>query len=347
MTTLATSPAAAVSLHVGRALVRMAAMLLIVATVTFVVVRALPSSPVDVYVQSLQGSGMSYAAAEARASAVLNIDLSEPLGRQYLQFLGNLVQGDLGSSVVLSPGTPVMELILARLPWTLFSVGIAMAVSFLLGMRLGVFAAYRRGGKADHALTNVSAVLDATPPVVPGILLVFLLGVAWAIVPLDDLRGAYSPSTTPGLNLPFLLSALQHVLAPAFIYVLTTIGGWTLAMRSAAISVLSEEHVVGARARGLSERHIRRRYVQRNARLPLITGFAMTFGFVLSGSVLIEQIFVYPGLGQLLYEALARRDYTVMQGVVIVTTVAVLICTAIADAASGWLDPRTRREAAR
>lgn len=341
------SPVVVAALFAGRVLVRMVAMLLIVATVTFVVVRALPSSPVDIYVQSLQGSGLSYAAAEARASAVLNIDLSEPLGRQYLQFLSNLLHGDLGSSVSLSPGEPVLDLILARLPWTLFSVGIAMVVSFLLGMRLGVFAAYRRGSKRDHAITNLSAIFDATPPVVPGILLVFLLGVAWRVVPLDDLRGAYSPATTPGLNLPFLLSALQHVLAPAAIYVLTTIGGWTLAMRSTAISVLGEEHVVGARARGLSERRIRNQYVQRNARLPLITGFAMTFGFVLSGSVLIEQIFVYPGLGQLLYEALARRDYTVMQGVVIVTTVAVLICTAIADAAAGWLDPRTRTEQAR
>ena len=330
------------AVYVARALVRTAAMLLLVATVTFVVVRALPGNPVDVYVQGLQGSGLTHEAAEAKASAVLRIDLDEPLLHQYVQFLGNLLHGDLGSSVVLAPGEPVVDLLLARLPWTLFSVGTALVIGFVLGMRLGVFAAYRRGRWHDHSLTNAAAVLDAIPPVVPAILLVFLLGVVWEVVPLDTLRGAYAADTSPGLNLPFLLSAVEHAIAPGIVYVGASIGGWLLGMRSMAVAVLSEEHVTNARARGLSERRIRSHYVERNARLPLVTGFAITFGFVLSGSVLIETIFVYPGLGQLLADALARRDYTVMQGVVIITTLAVLVSTAVAEALYGWLDPRMR-----
>src|SRR4029079_13753975 len=178
-------------------------------------------------------------------------DLGDSIPQQYVQFIGNLAHGDLGSSVVLAPGASVVGLILARLPWTLFSVGTAMVIGFVLGMRVGVLAAYRRGRWPDHLTTNVSALLDATQPVVPGILLVFLFVVVWGVVPLDTLRGAYSPDTTPGPNLPFVLSALQHAIGPGVIYVGSTIGGWALAMRSAAITTLGEEYVTSARARGL------------------------------------------------------------------------------------------------
>ncbi len=317
-------------------------MVFLVATVTFAVVRGLPGNPVDVYVEGLEGSGLTYQAAQARASSLLNIDLSAPVSAQYVEFLGNLAKGDLGDSVALSPGTPVLGMIWSRLPWTLLTVGVGMTLGFVLGLRLGVLAAYRRGGALDASLSNAGALLDSIPPVVPGVLLVFLLGVVWKVVPLDLLRGAYSTTAPPGWNLPFVAGALAHSAAPIAVYVVTSVGGWMLAMRSAAVSVLSEEYVLNARARGLGSRRIRTAYVERNARLPLVTGFAISFGFVLSGSVLIESIFVYPGLGQLLATAIARRDYTVMQGIVIVTTLAVLLTTAIADALHGWLDPRVR-----
>jgi peptide/nickel transport system permease protein len=166
----------------------------------------------------------------------------------------------------------------------------------------------------------------------------------WGVVPIQDLRGAYSPDVQPGFNLDFMLSALAHVILPGTVYVLSSVGGWALAMRGSALSVLKDDYVTHARARGLAERTIRVSFVQRNARLPLVTGFAISMGFVVSGSVLIEEIFVYPGVGQLLADALARRDYTVMQGVVLATTVTVLLATAIADTLYGWLDPRTRTE---
>jgi peptide/nickel transport system permease protein len=331
-------------LLLARSLVRTVLMLWLVATVTFLAIRALPGNPVDVWMQDLEGTGLSPEQAQAQATRLLKIDVDAPLWSQYGEYVRNLARGDLGDSVILSPGTPVMEMLTGRLAWTLFSVGLGLTIAFFIGMYLGSLAAYRRGTWIDRLITNGSALMDAIPQVLVGIALVFYVGVVWELVPIQDLRGAYSPNVQPGFSLDFALSALAHVIAPATVYVLTSIGLWALLMRSSALTVLNDDYVTQARARGLSERTIRVAFVQRNARLPLVTGFAITMGFVFSGSVLVEEIFVYPGIGQLLADALARRDYTVMQGVVIVTTVTVLLATAIADALYGWLDPRTRTE---
>lgn len=331
-----------VARYLGRTLLRTVVMIWMVATVTFFVVRALPGNPVDLYIQQLLNRGVGFEEAVARASALLHIDLDTALGLQYLSYLANLATGNLGDSAVISPGTPVLGMVLGRLPWTLFSVGGSLVVGFLIGVRLGTTAAYRRGSKVDHVLTNLSAVTDAFPAVLLGIALIFVLGVQWEVIPLSMMRGAYDPSVTPGFNLAFIRSALAHALMPGLVYVLTSVGGWLILMRSSAISVLGEEYVFSARARGIKEGRIRTAYVRRNARLPLVVGFAISMGFVVSGAVLIEDIFIYPGVGQLLAMALARLDYTVMQGVVIVTTFTVLVATAIADALYGWLDPRLR-----
>ncbi len=329
---------------VARSLIRIALMFWLVATVTFLAIRALPGNPVDVWVQDMQGTGLTARQAEQQATRLLKIDVDASLWSQYVDYMRNLLHGDLGNSVILSPGTPVLEMLSGRLAWTLFSVGLALVLAFVIGLQLGGIAAYRRGTWADRLITNGSAVMDAIPPVLVGIALTFYVGVVWELVPIQSLRGAYSPDVSPGFNLPFAFSALAHVIAPATVYVLTTIGVWALQMRSSALTVLNDDYVTQARARGLSERTIRVSFVQRNARLPLVTGFAITMGFVFSGSILVEEIFVYPGVGQLLADALAKRDYTVMQGVVLATTVTVLIATAVADALYGWLDPRTRTE---
>jgi peptide/nickel transport system permease protein len=302
---------------------------------------------VDVWVQDLQDSGLSGDEARAQATRLLKVDVDQPLWQQYVDYLRNLAHADLGNSVILSPGTPVTHLLGSRLLWTLFSLSIPLTIGFLLGIYLGSIAAYRRGTWIDRLITNTSALMSSVPAVILGILLVFLVGVVWDIVPIQDLKGAYSPDVHPGWNLDFMLSAVAHAIAPGIVYVLVSFGGWTLLMRSNALGVLADDYVTQARARGLSERTIRVAFVQRNARLPLVTAFAINMGFVVSGSVLVESIFVYPGVGQLLANALARRDYTVMQGVVMATTVTVLLTTALADALYGWLDPRTRIEQAK
>ena len=328
--------------HALRAVAKLVLMVWIVATITFVAVRALPGNPVDVFVQTLVQGGMPIEAAKQRAALTLHLDLDAPMLAQYGSYLGNLAHGDLGDSYVIARGRSVAEVIWSRLPWTLFSVGLSLGVSFWLGTRLGLLAAYRRNSRTDHLLTNVSAALDAVPAVLMAVVAVLLLGVVWRVIPIAQMRGAYSATVTPGLTLEFLVDVLAHVLVPGSVYVLSSLGAWILAMRSNAIGILGDDYVAMARARGLSEARVRAAYVGRNARLPLVTAFAIALGFTVGGSVLIEQIFVYPGVGYTLFQAVARRDYPVMQGILIVTTVCVLVAVTVADALYGWLDPRIR-----
>jgi peptide/nickel transport system permease protein len=325
-----------------RTLLKTGLILWIVVSFSFLVVRALPGNPVDIFVQQLMTSGLSEEQARTRAAALLRIDLDQPLSAQYLEFLGNLLRGDLGDSSVLARGTPVREIVMQRLPWTLFSVGTSLLISFGLGITLGMIAAYRRNSWLDHALTTLSAILDAVPPILTAVLFVLLLGVSWKIIPLGQMRGSLSPGIKPGFTLAFFVDLVKHVLAPGTVYVLSTIGGWILAMRSSTVSTIGEEYVTVARARGLSDRRIMTAYVGRNASLPLVTGLAISLGFAVSGAIVIEQVFVYQGVGLLLSQAIARRDYPVIQGILLVTTITVLLTTTLADLLYSWLDPRTR-----
>lgn len=327
---------------VVRSLLKTALILWIVTTLTFLIIRALPGNPVDIFVQNLINQGLSEEQARSRAARLLRIDLSRPLSAQYLAFMSNLARGELGESFVLAPGKPVREIVLQRLPWTLFSVGTSLLVSFGLGVFLGMVAAYQRGSWLDHTLTTISATLDAMPPILIAVLCVLLVGVQWKLIPPDQLRGSLSPGIKPGFSLAFFADLFKHLLIPGAVYVLSTLGSWTLVMRSSTISTLGDDYVTVARARGLSDLRIMTAYVGRNASLPLVTGLAISLGFAVSGSILIEQVFVYQGIGLLLSQAIARRDYPVIQGILLVTTITVLLSTALADLLYSWLDPRVR-----
>lgn len=315
----------------------------VVVSFTFLIVRALPGNPVDIMVMNLMDSqGLSEDEARQRAAQLMSIDLDAPLSAQYIDFMSNLVRGDMGESYVLARGKPVMDLIAARLPWTLFSVGTALIISFLIGMFLGMLAAYRRNSFIDHLLTNFSAVLNSIPNTLTAIILILLLVVTWKILPVNMIRGSLSPGIKPGFSLVFFGDVLKHYAMPGSVYVLTTLGSWLLSMRSSTMSTLGEDYVNVARARGLSDMRIITAYVGRNASLPLVTHLAISLGFVVGGSILIEKIFIYQGIGLLLDQAVSKRDYPVMQGILLVTTITVIISTMLADMLYGWLDPRIR-----
>ena len=233
-------------------------------------------------------------------------------------------------------------MILTRLPYTILSVAVALTLSFFIGVRLGLIAALRRHTWVDHLLSNTWAAIDSVPAVLIAVMSVLLLGVVWKVVPIELMRGAYAPDVRPGPTWAFARSVLLHYLVPGAVYTLTSLGGWVLAMRSNAMSAIGDDYIQVARARGLSDERVRDAYIGRNAILPLVTGFAIALGFTVSGSVLIEKVFVTPGVGLLLADAIARRDYPLMQGIVLITTFAVLVATAFADVLAARLDPRIR-----
>lgn len=314
----------------------------VVASATFFLVRLLPGNPVDVYINAqIAQYGMSYDEAASQAAGLFSFDPNEPLAVQYAAFLGNLVQGDLGDSL-LSPGSSVLTLIGSYLPWTLFSVGIALIISFVVGIALGMLMAYRRGGWIDHVLTTIASLTHSIPNYLLAMLIVVFFGVQLEWLPITDMRGAYSPGVTPNFSFDFISDALFHASLPITAYVLTTVGSWMLVMKSSTVETLGEDYVTVARARGLTDRRIQTAYVGRNAVLPLFSQLAIALGFVVGGSILVEQVFQYQGIGFLLFEAVKRRDYPILQGILLVITVAVVVANLLADLLYSRLDPRIR-----
>lgn len=313
----------------------------LVTTLIFFLIRSMPGNPIEIFVQDLVLSGLSQEEAYTRAASMLGIRLDQPLPEQYVEFMGNLLRGNLGTSYK-SPGQQVTRMIAQRLPWTVFSVGTALLISFILGMFLGMLLAYRRNSWLDYLLTNVGAALDAIPQYLVAIVMVLLLGVIWKVMPMSSLRGSLSPGVQVGFTLGFFADVFKHAAVPMFVYVLSTVGGWMLTMKSSTIAALGEDYVTVAKARGLPDSRIITAYVGRNASLPLVTRLAISVAFVLGGSTLIESIFVYQGIGLLLLQQLYARDYPVIQGCFLVTTVAVILANFIADSLYGLLDPRVR-----
>ncbi len=314
----------------------------VVITLTFFLVREMPGSPVQVYIQNLMGQyGMSYPDALARAQALFQFNPNEPLIQQYWTYLQNLAHGNMGQSF-LSPGTSVTSIIASYLPWTLFSVGLGLLTSFVLGITLGMIMAYKRESVLDHALSVAGSFFHSVPNYILGMLIVVLLGIQLGLFSVADMRGSYSAGIEPGINLAFIGDALYHAALPIATYVLTTIGGWMLIMKSSTVATLEEDYVTVARARGLRDGRIVTAYVGRNAILPLFAQLAISIGFVVGGSLLVEWLFQYQGIGLALYNAIYMRDYTVMQGIFLILTVSIVAANLLADLLYGRLDPRVR-----
>lgn len=262
---------------------------------------------------------------------------------QYFDYLGNMVTGNWGISIGQSLGAPVRTLIGQALPWTLGLVGIATIIAFGLGSLVGVVAGWKRGGKVDSLLPPVFVVTSALPYFWVGLLLILMFSV-WTngLLPSDF---NYDPDLLPEFSAPFIANVVKHAILPAATIVITAVGGWVLTMRNNMITTLAEDYVRMGRAKGLSNRRIMLDYAARNAMLPNLSGFAMSLGFVISGSILVEYVFNYPGLGYLLYNAVQNTDYPLMQALFMLFTVAVLVALLICDFAIAWLDPRSRAKA--
>ena len=312
-----------------------------VMTFTFFLIRLMPGNPIDIKIDQLLRQGMTIEQAQNQASALFNFDPDTPLVEQYVAFVGNLLQGDLGNSLT-NPGTTVLEQIVAFLPWTLFSVGSGLMISFLLGVTIGTAQAYWRGSAFDNVKTAIASILYGIPDYIIALLLLIVGGVQLRLFQIGELCGALDPGIRPGLTFEFFASAFKHAMLPVLTYVLASVGGWMLTMKSSTLATLGEDYIAVAKARGLGERRILTAYVARNAMLPLVTRLAISIGFVVGGSVIVEELFQYPGLGRSLLRAINSRDYTTMQGIFLAISIAVVASNIVADLMVGWLDPRIR-----
>jgi peptide/nickel transport system permease protein len=304
-------------------------------TLNFLLPRLMPGDPASAMFGRFKGQLQPEALMALREAFGFT---SEPLLAQYVKYVSHMLRGDLGVSVAYFPAK-VTTVIGTGLMWTLFLTGFAVVISFVLGTLLGVYAAWRRGGYLDSILPPTLVLLGAFPYFWLAMIGLYFLGFVLDWFPL---RHAYDDALSPGLNLSFIGSVIEHLALPATVIVIATLGGWMLGMRNTMIGVLSEDYITMAQAKGLSQRRVMFSYAARNALLPNVTGFGMALGFVLSGSLLTEIVFSYPGQGYLLVQAVRNQDYPLMQGLFLTITLAVLGANWLVDILYVWLDPRTR-----
>lgn len=306
-------------------------------TLNFFLPRLVPGDPIGAMIAKYHGQLSPQAITALKITYGLS-GVQDPLWRQYLGYLWKLLQGDFGRSTNFFPA-PVNEIVGAAIPWTLGLIGISTIIAFFLGSTLGLISAWRRGGKVADGMLPVALFLNSMPYFWFALIVLYLFAFVLDWFPLG---GGMDPFTKVGFNANFFGQIIRHGALPAFTIVVTATGGWLLTMRNNVITVLSEDYVAFARAKGLPERQILTQYVLRNAVLPSLTAFGMALGFVVSGSIVTEIVFSYPGLGSLLFQSVVGLDYPLMQAIFLYIALAVLITNFIVDAAYVLLDPRVR-----
>ena len=290
---------------------------LFVTVLIFAIMQAMPGDPVDLMVDTR-------VSAEKVAEIKAQWGLDKPPVVQYFYWLGNILQGDFGTSISLKQN--VSDLIMQRLPYTLMLTGAALIIEYLLAIPLGLLAAVRKNRLTDKALTVTTVVLWSMPPFWLGVLLMMIFSISLNVLPLSGYSGF------PSLILPALTLALP---ALAQIFRLT---------RSEVLDVMDEKYVTTAYATGVEDRKVLIKHVLRNALIPVTVMFFLSLPWLIGGAVVVENVFAWPGMGQLLWKGIAKQDFVIVQGIIFVITILTVVCNIIGDMISGILDPRIRLE---
>ena len=257
--------------------------------------------------------------------------LNEPLYQQFLTYLDQLAHGNFGTSYTLQQ--PVSTLIAQRVPKDLVLVGLSTVLALLIALPLGIYQAVHRDRLDDHLLTVVSFTLYSMPDFFFGIVLIALFSVQLHVFPPE------APSAT---SLGGVLADPRALVLPVLTLALVTMASFSRYMRSSAIEVLAQDYITVARAKGLPQRLVLSRHVLRNAILPVVTMVGLSFPNIIAGAVIAEEIFNYPGMGLLLYQASTSHDFPILLGCTLVVGVATVAGSLAADVAYAVLDPRVR-----
>lgn len=308
----------------------------IAVTVNFFLPRLIPGDPIQLIMNRMSQSGTVPPDEADSLRKLLGLS-SGSLVSQYGTYLDQLAHFNFGLSIYQFP-TPVADLVRSAIFWSLILVGTAVLISFALGIALGTVTGWRRGSRLD-SLIPATTLLTAMPYFWLALLMVYLFANKWQIFPSS---GGYDPSLDIGWSGAFISSAVKHSILPALTLIVASVGGWMFGMRNMMVATLAEDYVVAAEAKGLTPMRVMVRYAARNAVLPSVSGFAVTIGFVITGQVAMEQVFNYPGIGNLLFGAVQNEDYPLMQGVFLAISFAVLAANLLVDLLYGVLDPRTK-----
>lgn len=307
--------------------------LLAVLTLNFLLPRAMPGDPLAALEDP--HSTLYVTNEHTRAALEAYYGLDQPMLEQYGRYLLGLASGDLGWSI--RQNRPVTQLIAGHLPWTLALTVPALLLASVISLIAGTHAGWRRGSRCDQLLMVVFAALRSVPIFMLGALAILLFSVQLGWTPLAGAR-------TPFVGYQNLWAAmtdlLHHWILPVAVLTVQTLGGQFLLMRNSLVTVLGEDFMMVARAKGLRLPRLKYHHAVRNAVLPFVTVLAMQFGMAFSGAIIVEALFAYPGMGWLTYQAVQARDYPVLQGTFLVVSVAVLLANLLVDLLYVQLDPR-------
>lgn len=274
---------------------------------------------------------------EQTIEEILNIPPGDSLQDQFVNYMwGVLTRGDFGESIIVAPGADVWDLILIYAPWTAFISVVATVFTLPIGIILGAFMAYYEGSKFDVGVTAWTVLSSSIPYYVVAIFLLYMLAFQLGWFPTG---GRADPRADPGMNLQWTLSVFWYASLPALSFILPGIGG-ALGLRANSIRLLGSEYVRNAHLRGLGTYRISMTYLVRNAILPMWTGIIIGIGGILGGSIIMEMIFQYPGMGLLMFDAAIQRDWPVLMGVFTITATMFVIGTLLADFTYPLIDPR-------
>jgi len=263
--------------------------------------------------------------------------LDKPLHMQYLDFIKNTLQGEFGYSLYYK--RPVFDIVMERLPWTLFLLSISIILSTIISFVVGVYFAWKRGTKTDILGTNICMFIRSTPHFWLGMILLLVFAYYYPIFPLF---GARTPGIHYANTFEYIKDILYHATLPLTTLLLRQVGMYILYMRNSTVEVLGEDYMVTAKAKGVPAWSLMFHHAARNAMLPMVTVTAMRFGFMVNGAILTETVFSYPGTGRLIYQAITNDDFFLLQGAFFIVSITVLIANLIADLICGWLDPRIK-----
>jgi peptide/nickel transport system permease protein len=307
------------------------------ATIIYIIPRLAPGDPISSMISRMTAqSGRVENSDQIIAAWRTKFGLDAPWYVQYLRYMRNLVTFDLGYSLAFFPAE-VKTMAARSMPWTIGLLGLATLISFVLGNTVGALLAWRRTPNLVKTLLPVTLTFTSIPAFMLGILLVyvFAFGLKWL-----PFAGAFGRGVQPGLTWEFVLSVIKHGTLPALAIVVTTMGLWALGMRGMMVTTSGEDYMILAEAKGLRPSRIFWLYGVRNAVLPQFTALALSLGGIAGGTVIVEYIFTYPGMGYLLYEGIVNTDYTLIQGVVFFLIVGVAIMVLIIDLLYPLIDPR-------
>jgi len=290
---------------------------LFVTILVFTIMQMMPGDTIDLMVDTR-------VSAEKVAEIKAQWGLDKHPVVQYFYWLKNILQGDFGTSISLKQG--VKELILQRLPYTLMLTGASLLIEYLIAIPLGLWAAVKKNKLPDKVLTVSTIVLWSMPPFWLGVLFMMVFSIWLGILPLSGWSG------------------IKSLILPAFTLALPTLAQIFRLTRSEVLDVLDEKFVTTAHAKGLKNKVVLIKHVLRNAMIPVTVMFFLSLPWLIGGSVVVENVFAWPGMGQLLFKAISKQDFVIVQGVVLVITVLTVICNLIGDIVAGVLDPRIRLE---